>query len=95
MPYPTRENYGNYVPSHFQWLLGQKLKESYKSDSEIQEILRKIHIETINSFKYIMHDVLLLHRGKIYLGKKCLLKKAVLQQVHDNPKLDIQGMRRP
>lgn len=38
-----------------------------------------MQIETINSFKYTMHDGLLLYKVKIYLGKKCPPKKVVLQ----------------
>lgn len=57
----------------------KELKASYKGDSEIQEILKQMQAETINSLKYSMHDVLLLYKGKIYLSKECPLKKTMLQ----------------
>lgn len=42
----------------------RELKESYKCDFKVQEILKKMQNKTINSFKYAMHDGIYTISGK-------------------------------
>lgn len=55
-----------------------ELKERYKNDAEILDILTKMQTKSLSNLPYSWQDDILLYNGKIYLRKKCPLKEAVL-----------------
>jgi len=71
-----------------------QLKNSYKTDSEIQDILQQLDKETIGSLKYQLRGGILYYKQRVYISKSSIIKEAIMNYIHDSPILGHTGFER-
>lgn len=67
----------------------EQLKESYTTDTEIQEILQHIKQETIRSLNYQYRGGVLYYKHRIYVSKNNPLKQVILNYIHTTAQLRV------
>jgi hypothetical protein len=61
-----------------------QLKDSYKTNSEFQDILQQLDKETIGSLKYYLRGGILYYKQRVYISKFSPIKEAIMNYIHDS-----------
>ena len=61
-----------------------QLKDSYKTNSEFQDILQQLDKETIGSLKYHLRGGILYYKQRVYISKFSPIKEAIMNYIHDS-----------
>ena len=61
-----------------------QLKDSYKTDPEIQTIMQLLDQETIGSLKYHLRGGILYYKQRVYISKFSPIKEAIMNYIHDS-----------
>jgi hypothetical protein len=71
-----------------------QLKDSYKTDPEIQTIMQQLDQETIGSLKYHLRGGLLYYKHRVYISQSSPIKNNILNYIYDSPSLGHIGFER-
>jgi hypothetical protein len=71
-----------------------QLKDSYKTDPEIQTIMQQLDQETIGSLKYHLRGGILYYKHRFYISQSSPIKNDILNYIHDSPSSRHTGFER-
>ena len=71
-----------------------QLKDSYKTDPEIQTIMQQLDQETIGSLKYHLMGGILYYKHRVYISQSNPIKNDILNYIHDSPSSGHTGFER-